>query len=111
VSRVRCILRDMGVSFATFRGDLLMPQRALELAAREANSTVSELVSPERLRHLYTVRYAYMAAMSRHGLSTPRIGRRLKRDHTTILHGLKRANELAERSPQFAALVERLAAA
>lgn len=42
---------------------------------------------------LYTLAYE----LTGHGL--PEIGRQLNRDHTTILHGIKRFNKLCEQNP------------
>lgn len=64
------------------------------------------LFSPTREGQICLARYAIMYVMrEREGQSTPQIGRRLQRDHSTVVHGMKRARDLLARDPDFAAFV------
>ena len=48
----------------------------------------AEMISPRRARHLIFARQAIMYwAYRRTTMSLPQIGKRLRRDHTTVLHG------------------------
>lgn len=52
---------------------------------------VDEIVGPSRMRHICEARWAVMREMRNRGLSLGRIGQLLNRDHTTVMHGLRRA--------------------
>lgn len=53
------------------------------------------LRGPLRLRRFVRARQAFMLLASREGYSLPRIGHYLcDRDHTTVLHGFRRAEQL-----------------
>ncbi|WP_374653090.1 helix-turn-helix domain-containing protein [Dongia sp.] len=59
-----------------------------------------------RARRLAYPRFAfYLVARETLGLSLPAIGRAVSRDHTTVMHGLVRAEELKARDADFAAKV------
>jgi chromosomal replication initiator protein len=53
--------------------------------------TFDELIGPGRAYALSRVRQYGMLLAYRAGYSTPQIGAAFKRDHTTVLHGLKAA--------------------
>ena len=66
----------------------------LELVARLARLhglTAADLVGPSRVRSVCIVRWRAMKALRAKGHSCSSIGRLLNRDHTTVLHGLRRA--------------------
>jgi len=50
----------------------------------------SDIVGPRRFKRIVEARWAVMASLDHMGWTTTRIGKRLNRDHTTILHGLGR---------------------
>lgn len=59
-----------------------------------------------RERPFVLARFAVAYVMrEREGQSYPQIGRRLKRDHSSILHGHRQARDLMRRDPDFAAFV------
>lgn len=106
------ILRDAGYSQREpFASDPLFPSRAIKVAAQHAGHPTEMLVGPRRWRELVLARFAYIAAMVDRGASYSALGRRLSRDHSSIMHGHRRAAELRERDPEFVELVERIAAA
>jgi chromosomal replication initiator protein len=73
-------------------------------AARIIGSNVSELNGHSRDSRLVRARWAVMHVMRQGGKSLPQIGRDVGgRDHTTVMHGLKRADELLASDPEFAA--------
>jgi len=81
-------------------------------ASIETGVKVSEIRGASRSYHLCRPRWAVMAAMHRAGWSTPQIGHMLGgRDHTTVLHGIKRARELERTDARFAALLDAVARA
>lgn len=66
----------------------------------------TELTGMGRDRRLCRYRFAVMKAARARGYSTPRIGKALgNRDHTTIMHGLDRAEQLAATDAKFVRLV------
>lgn len=67
------------------------PRRIIvEMTAMAHGLTVQDLTGPDRHRPIVRVRWRAMAEMRREGYSLPQIGRALKRDHTTIIYGLRR---------------------
>lgn len=55
-------------------------------------------------------RWAVMLALRNQGLSFPRIGRIVNRDHTTVIYGVNQARLLRSRDADFIALLERMGA-
>lgn len=63
-------------------------------------------------RHGYVTRARFAAAWiarRRHGYSTPRIGRALNRDHSTILNAIRRCEELRASDPDYRKITDKLA--
>lgn len=80
-------------------------------AANMAGVSVAELLGNRRYRRLVEARWAVMVVYSAAGWSMARIGRMMGgRDHTTIMSGLRQAEQLRRDDGQFAALVARLSA-
>ena len=53
----------------------------------------ADLVGQRRDRRITGLRHElYWLGAVEHGLSLPQVGRRLQRDHTSVLHGLRRVN-------------------
>ena len=61
-----------------------------EQTAREYFVSLDELRGPSRRRNLVVPRWVAMKRIYERGFSITRIGRYLNRDHTTIVHGLKK---------------------
>ncbi len=79
-------------------------------AARIIGCTMPQLKGPSRDGRLVRARWAVMYAMRQRGKSLPQIGRDLGgRDHTTVIHGLKRAEELLTTDEDFAAFCRAIA--
>jgi chromosomal replication initiation ATPase DnaA len=78
--------------------------------AAEFGTTREHLMGESRDAGVVLARWAAMTLAHRLlGYSTPRIGRLLRRDHTTVLHGIRRIAALAEDQPDLAARLDRLA--
>lgn len=78
-------------------------------AAWRTGATVAALRGPGRVRRLARARWAVMVVLSDGGLSLTRIGGALGgRDHSTVIHGLRRAEELMPNDTAFAGLVAHL---
>lgn len=60
----------------------------VEDAAREAGVTVAQILGPQRA--LAPFRWRAMKRAHEAGFSLPQIGRAFNRDHTTVLHGLRK---------------------
>lgn len=67
-----------------------------------------DLTGDYRYQFIVRARYALFLALRRRGWSYPRIGKLLKRDHSSVIHGVKRALYYSERDPEYAAKVETL---
>ncbi len=66
------------------------------------------LFGPTRDQETCRARFAVMLALRERGLSLPAIARRVNRkDHSTIRHGLQRAERLM-RNPNFEQMVDRV---
>ncbi len=92
--------------------DPLFASRAIAVAAREAGATPSQLLSHWKAPpELVMGRFAVMHALARRGLGVTAIGRRVRRDHSTIGYGLRRARELLATDADFADLFAKVDAA
>ena len=77
-------------------------------AAKMSGYSVDQIKGECRHRPMCRVRFAvYKIAYSR-GYSYVRIGRELKRDHTTVISGAKVCEEYTKREPKYAAFVSGL---
>lgn len=64
-------------------------------AAELAEIGVGDIYGPSRSRDIAWTRFAVMSEAQRRGYSLSRIGDALGRDHTSIMHGIRRAQELS----------------
>ena len=112
-SRIRCILIDHGVPYgAPFASDPLFPQRAAKVAATLAGVSPGDLSRADfKPMPAVRARWAFSIVMRERGASLPQIGRRLRRDHSTVIHGIRRGSELMRTDSEFAELVEKVRAA
>lgn len=67
----------------------------IQTIATEQGVTVEQILSPLRSKPVTRARHMAMAAIrvARPQLSLPVIGRMFGRDHTSVLHGIRRANK------------------
>lgn len=76
--------------FKTKQKFTITPWDILKIIADETGSTISELVSRKRYRHLVDSRQLFCYIMrKRFGLTYSTIGSFLDRDHATAIHGFK----------------------
>ena len=88
------------------------PAAVIATAADEVCASVGEITGGSRYARLVRARWAVMLALREAGWSSARIGRALGgRHHTTVLHGLKRAEALHATDAGFRAMCGRVAAA
>jgi len=87
-----------------------LPQRVLSVAASVFNLSPSRLLRPGRHRDLCSARWVAAWILRRQAWSTTRIGRFLKLDHSTILHGLRRVATDPMLMPYVKAAEEQLTA-
>lgn len=82
----------------------------IQAVCATADCTRFDIMSDRRGEHLSTARYAaYWLAKKLTALSVATIGRVIgQRDHTTILYGLQRAEELRAADPQFRLVTDAL---
>ena len=87
----------------------ILQRSVVRSAANLTRYTVAEITGADRSPPLCRVRWACMVALRQRGLSLPQIGRQMGgRDHTTVMHGLARAAEIAPGDDAFAALIDAL---
>lgn len=79
--------------------------RAIGIAAELFLTDVDAIVSPTRARNVLDARTTAMYACRLAGLSSPYIGSRFNRDHTTVLHACARAGE----NPRLRGVAQRIA--
>ena len=72
-------------------GRPLSGREIIAKVAAEHRMTVDDLVGPSRVRTICIPRWRAMRELRERGLSLSRIGQLLNRDHTTVMHGLRRA--------------------
>lgn len=84
----------------------------ITLAARATKLTNSDITGPKRFNPIMRVRLAVYKVAHDWGLhSNTQIALACGRsDHTTVISGVRSANEFYSRDPDFAALVDRLKA-
>lgn len=61
--------------------------------AKAFRITYDDIIQDRRSRHIVSARHALFKAMHLRGASYGQIGRWMKRDHTSVMHGVKRAEE------------------
>ena len=80
----------------------------LSLVCEEFRVPLSMLTGGCRSHDLCLARYAAMKILQDAGFSYPRIGALLKRHHTTVIHGVGRAEEFIRTRPPFAMTISRI---
>jgi chromosomal replication initiator protein len=91
-------ITNMEAARAMANAGLSRHQRIMVEVAAERDVTMDELLGPCRLRCIAWARQDAMLRIRRElNLSLPQIGRIFKRDHTTVMHGIRRAIEREER--------------
>jgi chromosomal replication initiator protein len=86
--------------------------RVLRAVAAEFGCTLEDLLGEGRPAEIALARHAAMALGRRVlGYSLPKLGRLLRRDHTTVLYGIRRIDALSADDPGFAARMDGMAAA
>jgi chromosomal replication initiation ATPase DnaA len=73
----------------------------IEAASAEYDVPVVLILGPGRNREQSQARHAAMWLARSYGHPTPKIGRELNRDFSTVWLGAKRAMELSRRDPQY----------
>ena len=91
-----------GVPFGTLA-------RVLDLVSDEFGVPREALARENRARELSHPRQVAMLIAARHrGYSTPRIGRALRRDHSTVVYGIRAAEARAAQDPDLARRIDRV---
>jgi hypothetical protein len=78
--------------------------------ARRYDIPLAILFGPERSAYFVRARQiTYWLSKHLTKCSLPEIGRRMDRDHTSVLHGIRKVDRMMARDPEFAAEVNALA--
>ncbi len=88
-------------------GNRMPAPMLIDYVARELFTTASDLVGPSRAARLVQGRAVIASVLRGRGLSTPVIGRILRREHSTILHALESVPAYCRNSTDFEALLAR----
>ena len=67
-----------------------------------------DIISHHRFDFVTRARFAICKALRMRGWSYAQIGRFLKRDHSTVIHAVKRADYMMEKDPDYAEAVKAL---
>lgn len=78
------------------------------VAAEMFNVHPRDLVGHYKFSFLLLPRFALTKALREVGLSSPRIGQIVRRDHTSVLYQLKQADNFMQRDPGYAKKVNQL---
>lgn len=84
-------------------------KKAVSAGAKEFRVDADDLLGPARKRHLAYARFAVWAALRQRGATLMTIAEYFKRDHTSIMYGIGRAEELAQRDHDYAAALSLVA--
>lgn len=72
----------------------LSPKQVIERVAKYYSLTTKDLLGTSRLKDIKNARQVAMYLLNEElGLSTVKIGQEFKKDHTTIMHGIKMVNK------------------
>ena len=83
--------------------------RLLNKASEVFDLSVTELAGNQRYKYLMPARFAMYKTLRERGWSYPRIGKLFDgKDHSTIIHGVRRADYMIEKDPDYAAKVKML---
>jgi chromosomal replication initiator protein len=86
-------------------------RQVLEVVADAYCVTVEALLRPDRSQAAVLPRWMAMyLARTTLGLSLPQIGRQMGRDHSTVLHGVRRIEAMAKHDRDFAEALRALSA-
>lgn len=89
----------------------LHPAKIIDVVSRVTDVTLEVLLSEDRHKHIAMARFAAYYVLREHGFSYPVIGTCLKRDHTSVIAGYKKAKEFFESNHEFKQLVTTIAVA
>jgi len=94
------------------RGRMVMQSRIfisdiVAICADVFDVTVKDIYEHDRRRHMVKPRRAVIYIATKHfpDLSASKLGALLKRDHSTVLHSLRTADQLMADDPDFSAMV------
>lgn len=96
--------RLAAIKVAMSSADTMQPLRRLMLlCAVEFGICPSDLRGNQKLKAMLPPRFAMCWIARRAGYSLQQIGLVIQRDHTTVLHGMRRASDMMLRSQDYAA--------
>lgn len=92
--------------------DPLYWQRALKVAMQAVQAEPEAFLGrAKKSRQMIHARWAVMAGMRKRGASLHQVGKRLNRDHTSVVYALRQVEYLAKRDESVARLIELVDAA
>ena len=85
-----------------------MKREIIKLCADLFDISPEDLLSSKRRQQITHASMALYAGLRKRGWSYPRIGMFCNRDHSTIIYGVRAAEELMRRYPAYAEKVEKV---
>lgn len=67
-----------------------------------------DILGPARFAFVIKPRFAVFMALHKRGMSSCQIGRHMNRDHSSVLHGVRRAQYMMSKNEEYREKVERL---
>ena len=80
----------------------------IEAGALMFNLTLEDIYGDNRSKYICRARFAIYKGLLLRGASRPQIAKWMKRDHSTVKHGIHRADYMWERDPEFRQCVEKI---
>jgi chromosomal replication initiation ATPase DnaA len=87
---------------------LTLMNRAVDMTAAATGVPAKDLRGSSRHREIAWARFACMAALRERGKSFPQIALFFGFDHTSVIHGVRRAAELESQCPDFKHVMQQL---
>lgn len=91
---------------AVLKEDCVRMAKIINATSKVFNVRNDEIIGRTRNKAVASARQVvYMIARTSTEMTLPQIGKVMKRDHTTVLYGINKASERAEKDQQFADMI------
>lgn len=87
---------------------MLTVKNIIRLVSEHTGISVQDIMGTSRHRPIAHARFAAYYVARRQGLSYPQIGKRMGRDHGTVIHGYQRAHDIAKRDFTYADMLAKI---
>lgn len=88
---------------------MIKPNRILECVAEKCDVAVCDITGLSRIQNIREARFLFcLITRELTRMTYQSIGNYINRDHCTVLHGIKRANELIDAYPEMKSLYKEI---